>query len=105
TFSDVTTAATFNGSHVITRTWSLVDNCGNAAADQVQTITVSDTARPAFTRPADKTIYTDATCSYDASVSKTGDVTDEHDNCSTGLEESRLDVTTVCPCEGSHVIT
>ncbi|MBL7775393.1 MAG: HYR domain-containing protein, partial [Saprospiraceae bacterium] len=31
---------------VITRTWSLKDDCGNAASDQVQTITVKDNTPP-----------------------------------------------------------
>src|SRR5206468_4160195 len=101
THSDVVTDGPCEGSHIITRTWSLVDNCGNAAADQLQTITVSDNTAPTFTRPADITIYTDASCSYDASVSATGDVTNEADNCSTGLQATYTDVTTNGPCEGS----
>jgi predicted carbohydrate-binding protein with CBM5 and CBM33 domain len=52
TFSDVTVAGACEGSHVITRTWSLVDNCGNAALNQIQTITVNDNTAPTFTRPA-----------------------------------------------------
>ena len=63
-----------------------MDNCNNAAATQTQTITVVDNEVPTFTRPADIEIFTDATCSYDASVAITGDVTDEADNCSTGIE-------------------
>ena len=93
------------GTYVITRTWSLVDNCGNAAADQVQTITVEDNIAPTFTRPADITIYTTATCTYDASVSATGDVTDEADNCSTGLDATYTDVVAAGSCEGTYVIT
>jgi hypothetical protein len=69
---------------VITRTWSLVDNCGNAAADQVQTITVEDNMLPTFTAPANITIYKDAACAYDASVAFTGDVINEADNCGVG---------------------
>src|SRR5678815_1793763 len=105
TFSDVTINGPCEGSHVITRTWSLVDNCGNAAANQVQTITVSDNTAPTFTKPANITIFTDAACSYDASVAFTGDVTNEADNCSTGLQATFTDVTVDGPCEGSHVIT
>ena len=76
---------------IITRTWSLVDDCGNAATDQVQIITVLDNTPPTFTAPADITIYRDASCAYDASVTATGDVTDEADNCGVG-EATFVDV-------------
>jgi hypothetical protein len=70
TFNDVTIDGPCEGSHVITRTWSLVDNCGNAALDQIQTITVSDNTAPTFTRPADITIFTDTNCNYNASTGR-----------------------------------
>jgi hypothetical protein len=92
TFNDVVTDGPCEGSKVITRTWSLVDNCGNAAATQVQIITVSDNTVPTFTAPSDITIYTTANCTYDASVAATGDVTNEADNCSTGLSATFTDV-------------
>ncbi len=44
----------------------------------------NDLISPTFTAPADITIYSDASCVYDASVGVTGDVTDEADNCSVG---------------------
>jgi len=104
--ADATPATACTGTTIIKRTWSLVDNCGNAAADQVQTITVLDKTAPTFTAPADITIYKDATCGYDASVAATGDVTDEADNCSTGLEAVYVDVdiTPATACEGTKVI-
>ena len=105
TYSDAIVAGPCEGTHVITRTWHLTDNCGNAAADQVQTITVSDNTAPTFTRPIDITIYTDAGCNYNALPAVTGDVTDEADNCSTGLNATYSDVTVAGPCEGTHVIT
>jgi len=36
------------GTRIITRTWSLVDHSGNAAANQVQTITISDNTAPSL---------------------------------------------------------
>ena len=105
TFTDVNVAGPCQGSRVITRTWSLSDNCGNAAANQVQTITVSDNTAPTFTRPADITIFTDASCNYDASTTATGDVTNEADNCSTGIQATFTDVNVAGPCQGSRVIT
>jgi len=68
----------------ITRTWSLVDNCGNPAADQVQVITIEDNMLPTFTAPSDITINSDGQCAYDADISITGDVTNEADNCGVG---------------------
>ena len=56
-----------------------------------QIITVEDNTAPTFTVPADITIYKDATCGYDASVSITGDVTDEADNCDTSLDATFTD--------------
>ena len=69
---------------IITRTWSLEDNCGNAAADQVQTISIEDNTPPTFTAPTDITIYKDEICNYNAGVAITGDVTNEADNCEVG---------------------
>ena len=105
TFIDSVVAGTVAGSSVITRTWSLEDEAGNAAATQVQTITVKDNSAPTFTAPADLTIYTDANCNYDASVTATGDVTDETDNCSTSLEATFIDSVVAGTVAGSSVIT
>ena len=104
TYTDSNVAGPCEGTRVITRTWHLTDSCGNAAADQQQTITVSDTTAPAFTRPPDITIYSDSSCVYDASVSKTGDVTDESDNSTTGLNALYTDSITAGSCEGNRVI-
>jgi hypothetical protein len=92
------------GSFVITRTWTLVDSCGNAAASQMQTITVSDTTKPTFTRPANITLYKNAMCIADTSVTGAGDVTNEADNCSTGIQ-AKYTSTVVQGCQGSFVIT
>ncbi|MBE0667956.1 MAG: gliding motility-associated C-terminal domain-containing protein, partial [Bacteroidales bacterium] len=94
------------GGYTIERTWSLIDNCGNAALDQIQTITIRDNTPPTFTRPIDVTIYTDASCSYDITVLNTGDVSDESDNCSTGLEATYVDAAPVAiaGCEGGYTI-
>ena len=69
---------------IITRTWSLTDDCGNAAADQVQIITIEDSSIPTFTAPIDITIYKDEDCNYDAGIAFTGDVINEADNCHVG---------------------
>lgn len=83
---------------IILRTWSLVDVCGNAAADQLQTITVRDTTRPTFTAPQDTIVYKSADCTYDAGVAYTGDVTNEADNCGVGnaTYTDSIDSTNLC---------
>jgi len=90
TFSDVS-AIDCEGSKIITRTWSLVDKNGNAAPNQVQFIRVVDNISPTFARPIDIAIPTDAFGVYDASVAVTGDVTNEADNCSTGINATFID--------------
>ncbi|MGC4039747.1 MAG: gliding motility-associated C-terminal domain-containing protein, partial [Flavobacterium sp.] len=105
TFTDSVADGQCAGSKVITRTWSLVDACGNAAPTQTQTITVTDNIAPTFTAPADITINTTANCTYDASVAATGDVTNEADNCSTGLQATFTDSVADGQCAGSKVIT
>ena len=81
TYSDIADLSGCNGTGTINRVWSLVDDCGNMAANQMQIITVSDTLAPTFTPPANITIALDNSCNYDASIGVTGDVTDEADNC------------------------
>jgi len=100
TFSDEIKDGNCEGEKIITRTWSLMDECGNEAADQVQTITVKDNIAPTFTAPADM----DLDCSDDTSVANTGDVTDEADNCSTGLNASYNDVIIPSDCATNYVI-
>jgi SprB repeat/Secretion system C-terminal sorting domain/Dockerin type I domain len=104
TYTDVVSDGTCEGSKIIKRTWSLVDKCGNKAADQVQTITVLDNIIPTFTRPTDKTIFTDASCGYNANLSVTGDVVDEKDNCSTGLNATYSDGVSNGAYQGSKII-
>ena len=106
TFADKDTVpGNCDGEKVITRIWTLTDDCGNSATDS-QIITVKDTIAPTFTTPADTTIFADADCNFDASTNKTGDVTDEADNCSTGLDATFADKDTVPGnCDGQKVIT
>ncbi|MBE0640768.1 MAG: hypothetical protein IH599_01950, partial [Bacteroidales bacterium] len=103
TYSDVSVPGC-EGTEVVTRTWTLVDNCGNSLV-QTQVITVLDTTPPTFTVPADITIYTDANCVYNALPAVTGDVTDEDDNCTTVLNATYADVTVAGSCIGSFIIT
>ena len=65
----------------ITRTWSLVDNAGNAAADQIQVITVLDNILPTASNPAPITVD----CIGDVPAVDITVVTDEADNCTAHL--------------------
>jgi hypothetical protein len=95
---------TCEGARVITRTWSVSDDCGNAASVQIQMITVIDNTAPTFTRPADITIYTVEECAYDASLSVTGNVHNATDNCSTELQATFEDDVEEGDCNGEFII-
>ncbi|HZV44030.1 MAG TPA: prealbumin-like fold domain-containing protein, partial [Saprospiraceae bacterium] len=82
TYSDVIINGPCPQTYLITRTWQAFDDCGNVN-NCLQLIQVIDNTPPTFTRPADITIFSDATCNFDASVAITGDVTNETDNCAT----------------------
>ena len=87
-----------------TVTLTVTDNNGNVSTANA-TVTVKDEVKPTFTRPADKTIYASTTCTYDASVIATGDVTNEADNCSIGLQATFTDAVMAGSCLGSKIIT
>ncbi|MEO5945964.1 MAG: T9SS type A sorting domain-containing protein, partial [Chitinophagaceae bacterium] len=104
TASDAIAPGSCVGETVITRTWTLTDDCNNSTV-KVQTITIKDITPPTFTAPANTTIYKDDNCNHDASVSKTGDVTDEADNCDNTLDATFSDVNTPGSCIGELFIT
>ena len=101
TFTDNIAAGSCANESVITRTWSLTDECGNTTT-LVQTITVQDTTAPTFTTPADITIE----CDVDATdLTVTGDVSDESDNCDTSLDATYTDSIADGNCTNEMVIT
>ncbi len=104
TFADVATPGSCDGETILTRTWTLTDDCNNSTV-KVQTITIKDITPPTFTDPADITIYKDNSCNHDASVGVTGDVTDEADNCDNTLDATFSDVTVAGSCIGEEIIT
>ena len=99
-FTDVST--TVGCVTTIKRNWRVTDACGNVSwlADSVQTITIKDTIRPTYTRPADTMIARAANCSFST------DTTDRDkmkpsalsDNCSGALTVTfrDSDTTTIC---------
>ena len=76
-YSDSIFAGSCIGEYVISRTWSLFDNCCNAAASQILYITVKGTIKPAASNPADS-IYE---CFSEVPAPDPSVVTDEADNC------------------------
>jgi hypothetical protein len=99
TYVDGTAPGPCVGETILTRTWTLTDDCGNSTV-KVQTITIKDNIPPTFTDPDDITIYKDNNCNHDASVGVTGDVTDEADNCDNTLNATFGDVTVPGSCIG-----
>ena len=81
---------------VITRTWRLVDACGNVN-EQVQTITIEDNTPPTFTGPGDLTLE----CDQDVNdLSLTGTPTMVLDNCDMMPMVSFNDVEDLSGCGG-----
>uniref|UniRef100_UPI002621CFEF gliding motility-associated C-terminal domain-containing protein n=1 Tax=Winogradskyella sp. TaxID=1883156 RepID=UPI002621CFEF len=100
TYTDNVANGSCANASIITRTWTLVDECNNMTS-LFQTITVVDTTDPTFTVPADITIECDVNPD---DLSITGDVTDEADNCSTGLEATYEDLISDNVCIGNYLI-
>ena len=101
TFTDIITDGTCPSASIISRTWSLTDDCNNTTTF-VQTITVEDTTPPTFSVPANITIE----CDVDATdVTLTGDVTDESDNCAIGLNAIFTDSIADGTCPSASIIT
>ncbi|MCQ0113141.1 gliding motility-associated C-terminal domain-containing protein, partial [Zhouia sp. CL16] len=101
TYSDSVAAGACANASIITRTWTLTDDCGNTTElDQI--ITVEDTTAPTFTVPADITIECD---DDETDLSLTGDVTDEADNCDTTLDATYSDSVDAGACANASVIT
>ncbi|MEE3999162.1 PKD domain-containing protein, partial [Tenacibaculum sp. FZY0031] len=87
----------------VTRTFTVTDTCGKIGTDAM-VITIQDTIAPDFTVPGDISIFSDTSCNYDASVGITGDVTNESDNCNTGLEATFTDEELTGSCNGEKIV-
>ena len=106
TYTDDLSALTgCNGTGTFTRVWTLSDDCGETTT-HTQLVTVRDTIDPTFTVPPPATVYLTATCQLDTTVADIGDVTDESDNCSTGLEATYTDdLSALTGCNGTGTFT
>ncbi|MDX9812234.1 MAG: PKD-like domain-containing protein, partial [Bacteroidales bacterium] len=101
-----TTPGTCDGNYTITRTWTLVDECGNAAGNFTQTITVSDNEAPEWVEDAgalDAALDCDDQTAIDAALAAEPTATD---NCSDyTIEEVLPYTTTPGTCDGNYTIT
>ncbi|WP_323789752.1 gliding motility-associated C-terminal domain-containing protein, partial [Psychroserpens sp.] len=101
TYTDAVADGACANESIITRTWTLTDECDNTTTFN-QTITVQDTTAPTFTVPADINVE----CDVDVNdLTLTGDVTDEADNCSTDLEATYTDAVADGACANESIIT
>jgi gliding motility-associated-like protein len=87
------------GSKIITRTWTLVDACGNAAAAQTQTITVTDNIAPVVPQ-APASISTTCSGEVPAMISLTA-----MDNCSGAITVQGVDTSVPGLCPNSFTVT
>lgn len=104
TYTDEVVPGDCEGETLIARKWVLVDDCNNSTT-KYQYFRIRDTTRPTFTQPADITIYKDANCDHDASLTVTGDVTNEDDNCDNSLNATYSDAVANGTCVGNLNIT
>ena len=81
TYSDQVVDGDCEGEKVITRTWSLVDDCGNQAADQIQVITVEDNTAPTLACE-DNTVFLNPDGVYTLNDDDVLDLANTFDNCS-----------------------
>ncbi|HLO46041.1 MAG TPA: YDG domain-containing protein [Leadbetterella sp.] len=96
-------ALTINNPITFTFTPSTTGGC--VGTPITRTVNVRDLVAPTFTKPADITIFTDSDCNYVSSPTITGDVTDEADNCSTGLIATFTDAIANGTFAGTKIIT
>ncbi|MBC7607223.1 MAG: SprB repeat-containing protein, partial [Burkholderiales bacterium] len=97
TFVDVTTTGACAGTYSVTRTWTSIDACGNAATAS-QTIYVKDTVAPVIAPlPATSTISCPATPQFTQATAT--------DACGSFFTLTSNDVTTPAACAGSYSIT
>src|ERR1043166_6221983 len=99
TFADSDAPGNCAGNHIITRTWTAEDNCGNRSTC-TQTITIQDTTAPTLNTPANATVD----CKASIAPSSTG-VATATDDCSGVKSVTYSDAITPGTCAGSRLIT
>ncbi len=93
-----------NSTGSFTRTWTVIDDCGNLS-EGTQLVNVVDTLAPTFTMPDDLTVFLDSSCGLDTTSTSTGVVTDVQDNCGNPVTiEYTDDFSGLGECNGSGVL-
>ncbi|MCO7185496.1 gliding motility-associated C-terminal domain-containing protein [Tenacibaculum sp. XPcli2-G] len=105
-YSDVESAGTCEGEVIVTRTWSLTDNCGNTT-EKVQTITVKDNTAPIIDETNKNNI--DIECGVGDTETTLQDWLNSNagatatDNCSTVTWTNNYGNDTSVKCDGSYI--
>ncbi|HJW29867.1 MAG TPA: hypothetical protein VJ508_11580, partial [Saprospiraceae bacterium] len=97
-FNDVTASGTCPQAYLISRTWTAIDDCGNAGSC-TQTIYVIDNVAPAISCPTDITIQ----CTATSDPANTGAATSS-DNCDGTPVITYSDVTVAGSCPQAYFI-
>ena len=86
--------------------FTIDDGHGNVLTRSIR-LTLRDTIPPVFTAPPNITICRDLDCKFNIDVINTGDVHDELDNCSTGIEAYvyKDDFTNSLDCDNAGYVT
>ncbi|NRB60541.1 MAG: gliding motility-associated C-terminal domain-containing protein, partial [Winogradskyella sp.] len=98
TYSDAIEDGSCPNEIIITRTWTLTDDCGNEADSQVQIITVQDTTAPSFNEnlPSDLDVECDAV--------PEADILTASDNCDSIVDVVFNEEITNGGCVGDYLI-
>nr|BFF37788.1 hypothetical protein BACT7_26500 [Tenacibaculum mesophilum] len=105
-YSDVESAGTCEGEVIVTRTWSLTDNCGNTT-EKVQTITVKDNTAPIIDETNKNNI--DIECGVGDTETTLQDWLNSNagatatDNCSSVIWTNNYGDDTSVKCDGSYI--
>ncbi|WP_166627804.1 HYR-like domain-containing protein, partial [Tenacibaculum caenipelagi] len=105
-YNDIESAGTCQGEVIVTRTWSLTDNCGNKT-EKVQTITVKDNTAPVIDETNKNNI--DIECGVGDTATTLQDWLDNNagatatDNCSTVTWTNNYGDDTSVKCDGSYI--
>ena len=98
----INTTAGCTSGYEVERTWTVTDDCGNVTTD-IQTISVLDTIAPIVVFPNDTTLYLDANCLVDTTITSSGDVSVVN-NCGTTTTNYVDVINTTAGCTSGYEV-